>query len=731
MKRLRLSLILLMLTIALVACGGDGDDNNDDSESSSNDDNSAQIADENSENELSSNFNMVDLSPMTTIGVGKVQTMTLSPDDSQVAIGTSISTVHLYDTSDLTAEPTLIENVGRGAVTDLAYSPDGSQLVVTNYSGTVHMIDLATSDIIWEVTPERTSSSSLLDDLSIIPAQVTYSPDGTLVAVGYDDYGSVTLFDASTGDEARLLEGRTAYTNLPHLTFNSDGSQLFASHGNQDIEVFDVATGELINRLEDYRPIYALDINADDSLLATVTRTDNGATVVSMLNTSDFSVSSEVLFDNFGDALLFAPDENFLITARDSGQIRIVRVVDITNETLLAQFPTRRHVNDLALSSDGNTLYITDESGLYVIDAQALLAGDEETIIEETLATVDFGGAMTGVDFSDDLSQVLICTNGGQAMVYDFATSDLLHTVDLPEAYGCSVRYMPDENNIIAKVGTDGYALDLESGEVLFSFRFSNGAGISADGTTALGAFSADLDIFDLATAPHDGDRIDPALEVDFEALVGYERLSRDVMALNADGSRGIARGTVTNTYPVAVFDTATGDIITEIEAWTEVIRMFSFSDDGNTLALVGYEDLGLDGNRIIAQVHDVSGAEAILLAEIPISDPNNEDLRVRSVAINGNGSLVALQADDNIIHLWDREAGEIIASFDSGLTHWGLRFIPNTAYLVGFDYNTGGVLIDEWMHGVTRVWDLSDYVSDRSTAPSSEATAEATQDTE
>ena len=175
---------------------------------------------------------------------------------------------------------------------------------------------------------------------------------------------------------------------------------------------------------------------------------------------------------------------------------------------------------------------------------------------------------------------------------------------------------------------------------------------------------------------------------------------------------------------------------MTQTEAWTEAIRDMSLSGDGSTLALVGYEDMAFDGNRIIVQIIDVSGETPVVISEPEISDPENEDLRITSITINETGSLVAMQADDGIMHLFDVEAGAIVASFETAFIFHNLRFMPDTGMLIVTQRPAlNNPLL---VNGIARIWDVSDYItdmpamdSDSSSEDNAEATAEATEDRE
>ena len=736
MKMLRLLLTLLIVALVIVACGG-GDDNS--SDSTDNDtvettDNTTQTEDDNTNEaeevveEPDATFDLIEFEPMATFGIGQVLSMALSPDDSQVAVGTGIGTIHLFDATDLSSTSTIIELGGR--LVDIAYSPDGTQLAVANYFGSVHVIDIATGDIVWEGYPQRNADEdgvivASIFDSELTPTRVAYSPDGATLAVAYDDSGKVTLFDAGTGENGRILDGRTPITNVPQLAFTPDSTQLIASHGNGDVDVFDATSGELVVRREDELTLRAMTVSPDSSTIATINTQSGSARFLTTLNVSDLTTAVEIQNDNFGDALIYSVDGASLITTTGRTDAGAVLVYDIATLTQGARFITNLPVNDLALSSDGTTLYISDPANVYAIDATALLAGDAETIIEEALGSASSNDWIVSVDFTADLSQIIICERNGKATIFDVDTGENLQSaIALPpeNTNGCTVTFTEDENVITMRRGTQGYGYNLETGETLFNYRSSNARAISGNGLYALGAFTSTLNMFDFNDAPTDGSLVEPAYDVDLETL-NISRATTGAQAINFDGTRAMTLTTVEGGASALILNPSAGETLMQLPVWENRISSFSLSDDGSTVAIAGYEDLGLDGDRIIINIYDITGDEATILAEIPLSDPINDELRVRSIAVSNNGGLVAILADDGIMHLWDRETGEIVASFFVGLNFNGLTFQANSPYLIGYDGNNF-ITIDPNLYGVATVWDMSDYLGEID-MPEAEATEE------
>jgi WD40 repeat protein len=116
-------------------------------------------------------------------------------------------------------------------VSSVAWSTDGSRLFLgagTGESGAVVVVNTST----WR--PERRILAS-----GVVNSVAT-SPDGRLLAVGYDS-GQVLLADAIT---YRLVRSLTAHVGaVRSLAFSPDGSRLAAVGGNKRLDVWEVADG--------------------------------------------------------------------------------------------------------------------------------------------------------------------------------------------------------------------------------------------------------------------------------------------------------------------------------------------------------------------------------------------------------------------------------------------------------------------------------------------------------
>ena len=158
------------------------------------------------------------------IGKGHIRAIQFSPDGRWLAIGTT-AILELYDARTYQFSHSVEMNVDV-----LEFRLDGREMLVADWN-LAHRLDTATGQVIETLT----GSEHRISDLA-------YSPDGKQMAL-IDVRGVVRLWgehqEASTFRHTHSRSGK--YTIL----FSPDGQQLIV--GALDIEIWDIATGELVN----------------------------------------------------------------------------------------------------------------------------------------------------------------------------------------------------------------------------------------------------------------------------------------------------------------------------------------------------------------------------------------------------------------------------------------------------------------------------------------------------
>ena len=183
-------------------------------------------------------------------------------------------------------------------------------------------------------------------------AVVSFSPDGTLLAIG-DIAGTVQLWDVATKENIATLEG---YDWIVSMSFSPDSTRLaigalvFVEDEVEDtiVRVLDVATRETIATLDGFIVLFS----PDGTRLATVDA--EGTVKVSDVATQETITTLEGHTD-FVTSVSFSPDGTLLATADAEGTVKLWDVA--TRETIATL-----EGNFVLFSPDGTRLATTTET---------------------------------------------------------------------------------------------------------------------------------------------------------------------------------------------------------------------------------------------------------------------------------------------------------------------------------------------------------------------------------
>ncbi|MFN0123714.1 MAG: WD40 repeat domain-containing protein [Blastocatellia bacterium] len=189
-----------------------------------------------------------------------IESLVFSPDGKCLASGSDDESVRIWDVATGRVLQVLKHSVPAGTpghryVWQVSFTPDGQRLI-SNYNG---------QTLIWDLTNGKVISR-LKGILTTRNESLAVSADGQRIAAsGFD---RVIVWNAA-GDIARTIPITDGSAVSVALT--ADGKQLITGHGygNNDIRVWDAASGKLLRHLRGHRGgVWRLRLDADNRLFS-------------------------------------------------------------------------------------------------------------------------------------------------------------------------------------------------------------------------------------------------------------------------------------------------------------------------------------------------------------------------------------------------------------------------------------------------------------------------------
>ncbi len=176
-----------------------------------------------------------------------VNALAFHPLRATLASGAADSTIHLVDLT-LPRDEHLSPLIGHeGSIITVDYSPDGAFLISGDNDGSLFLWSMASGEAIRHLHVKG------------IIWDATYSPDGTMIAVGAD---RLQLFDAGTGELLRTLEGHTQAVN--RVVFTDGGATLVSASDDRTVRVRSLEDDSLrYPPLEHDGAVFAMDVSPD------------------------------------------------------------------------------------------------------------------------------------------------------------------------------------------------------------------------------------------------------------------------------------------------------------------------------------------------------------------------------------------------------------------------------------------------------------------------------------
>jgi len=266
--------------------------------------------------------------------------------------------------------------------------------------------------------------------LGDFPMNMKLSPDGRHLAVLHCGSGEHELMVFETA-RMRLIS-RTAFPNSYYgLVFSSDGAKIHISGGESEvIHVFNFADGYLyapetvrIAPERERKVPGGMDMDPDGTLLAA---TENWGNAIDIIDVGSLKVIARVPFENEArpyDCKFSRDGKTLYASLWGKAAVAVIDVL-APNANPPDRIPTGDHPNELALSADGNRLFVANANAntVSVIDTTARR-------VIETLNTALYPNSLEGstpnsLDFSPDGTQLFVANaDNNSIVVFDISQS--------------------------------------------------------------------------------------------------------------------------------------------------------------------------------------------------------------------------------------------------------------------------------------------------------------------
>jgi WD40 repeat protein/DNA-binding SARP family transcriptional activator len=596
----------------------------------------------------------------------QVMQIRFSPDGTRLATASWDGTAKIWDVATGQALMTLSGHTVR--LTDIKYSPDGKLLATLAVNHTVVVWDAESGKELFTLTESGKELLPLHDTWLFF---FSFSPDGSKLAIGYDD-GIIKVWDIITQQAILTLSGGHD-APVYSVSFSPDGKKLVSDDGVDSIVVWDLQNGEQLAALSGYYPAF----DPNGSLLASWT----GEADLVIYNASNYQrIYSFAGHTAGGNATIFNQDGSLLATPNADGTIKIL---DMTNgRELFALSGHAGGVGDaafspgcvrppeapfaqcrqyLATASRDKTIKIWDVTP----------AGNREIVTVPgfvSFFSADGKRLITGV-FNDPTTVTYsiwdMTTTGKEHEVSSFSVSHPAPIID--------GGYNPDAT-LAGTVSLDGTVkvLNLMTDEITLTFNVPQ-------------PIDSVIDVSILASGPR-LTTISPNKELTVWDTVSGKRIATlpvfpgtvTAVSFSPDGSQ---MAVILNENSTAtLWNLVTGEKSFDLIGHTQPLYNASFSLDGRRLVTVGK-----DGTAIVWDTQ--TGKHLLTLS--------GHSASIQVAVFSKDGTRLATGGYDGAVKVWDVSAGptsgqELLNLSGYSSFIYTLDFSPDGRYLAASSFGDG-----------------------------------------
>ncbi|MCA9062889.1 MAG: protein kinase, partial [Planctomycetaceae bacterium] len=280
----------------------------------------------------------------TLVGHTKAVNSVSMSGDMLVASGSADGTLRVWDAQQSIVKWTV--DAHQGNIACVRFSPDGKKLLSCGADDFIVIWDSQSGKILGSIGGNAGGNIQTL----------AYDRFGMFIASGGADK-KIRIWDA---EQRRQVREMTVNSAAGSISFSHDGRTLTGGLGNGTVQVWDTATGTLINS-----------IATEGHHIGDVTITRDGKRLVGG-NAEDLVIwdavdGSELLTSPTGTnrtvrpAVTIAPDESFIVIGTYDGRVRLVNTGASTETRYLPGLPEL--AAEVAFSPDGSSVTGRDQRG--------------------------------------------------------------------------------------------------------------------------------------------------------------------------------------------------------------------------------------------------------------------------------------------------------------------------------------------------------------------------------
>lgn len=370
---------------------------------------------------------------------------------------------------------------------------------IINLDGLANVVEFTSDDTLQFVESAHTlqewsaasnSVTTVLDDAVMFKQVGAIDSDHGIVASVNNDNWSVELRDLKSGELLKTLEGHEDL--VWDLDFSSDGTMLVSGGYDGIVNVWNVATGELLQRLVGTKNVGSVLFGPDDKTILASDLNFSGARV--------WTVGKDepnYWVDHVGGAIAVSPDGHYFAVPNESYGLELHDVV--TGDLIRTYIGHTARISSIAFSPDGQVLVTTGDDktvrfwSIQVDQQQAALVGFSDALMnlafspdQTALASLNWldghvtihslsdgklqqemaaspGVQSNEVVFSPDGTLLAVGNNDGNVLVWEVATAKLKYTLGGHQWLVRSIAFSPD-GRTLAAAGKGVFLWDMTDG---------------------------------------------------------------------------------------------------------------------------------------------------------------------------------------------------------------------------------------------------------------------------